>query len=192
MVRKVLVEVVSVVFAVLLALGLNHWREAANDQQLADNALYNIIVEIKKNVRELETEMDDYQVALDSLQAEFDRVENGQEFTKSFGYSHPLLNNAAWNTANSTGAVKDIDPEILMALSEIYIYQEMYLDNGFSYFKEFTKPRLANPLWDHAFAKSLMQQTQISMALGTGLMETCTEFLEKYDDRLPKVEIKED
>ena len=48
--KKIFIEIISVVFAVLLALGLNHWREDVAEKKLARKALKNIIIEMKGNI----------------------------------------------------------------------------------------------------------------------------------------------
>lgn len=186
MVKKVLIEIASVVFAVLLALGLNHWREASNDQKLADQALLQIVNEVRENIQSVEQGIEEYKAELDTLEKLKTRMAQDASVRISMGYSHPILNNAAWNMANSTGAVKDMDYNVLMGLSELYIYQEMYLDNGFSYFKEVTKPRPDNYEWDKAFLNSLIAQIKISISFGAGLRQGYIDFLDEYKDQLPE------
>jgi len=135
---KVILEIVSVVFAVLLALGLNHWREDQSNKAMAERALTTVVIEIYTNKIDLKEELSLFQRNITLLEESRDLLEKQPKGTSTFTlkFNMPLLNNSAWNAANSTGAVKDFDFKILMELSDIYAFQQIYLDNGFSFFQE--------------------------------------------------------
>ncbi|WP_456461470.1 hypothetical protein [Reichenbachiella sp.] len=130
---KLLTEFISVVFAVLLALGLNHWREANNDEKLAEKALVNIFLEIQSNQKEVEAEIPSYDEQIAEVKVFKDAFDKGEGMPYSLGFNMPVLSRSAWNVANSTGAIKDFDLNMLMELSDIYTFQEMYHNNGVNY-----------------------------------------------------------
>ncbi|MEP3388313.1 MAG: hypothetical protein ABJO02_09015 [Reichenbachiella sp.] len=130
---KLLTEFISVVFAVLLALGLNHWREANNDEKLAEKALVNIFLEIQSNQKEVEAEIPSYDEQIAKVKVFKDAFDKGEGMPYSLGFNMPVLSRSAWNVANSTGAIKDFDLNMLMELSDIYTFQEMYHNNGVNY-----------------------------------------------------------
>lgn len=132
---KLLTEFISVVFAVLLALGLNHWREANNDEKLAEKALVNIFLEIQSNQIDVLEEMASYKERLKEVKVYKDSYDKGESMRYSLGFNMPMLSDAAWNVANTTGAVKDFDQDLLLELSSIYTFQDMYLNNGMDYMK---------------------------------------------------------
>lgn len=132
---KLVMEFASVVFAVLLALGLNHWRESIAEQKVADKALLYIFLEIRANQRDVEAEISSYQERLEEVKVYKDSFDKGEGMRYSLGFNIPLLSKAAWNVANSTGAVKDFDQDLLLELSGLYTFQEMYQSNGMDYMK---------------------------------------------------------
>lgn len=188
--RKILIEVVSVVFAVLLALGLNHWREDLGEKKLAQQAFKNIVIEIKSNIRSLEDEEEDYQNQIDALLEQRKLLETGEKKGFSFGYNHPVLSNSAWTIANSTGAIKDMDLDVVLELSELYIFQEMFQDNGFSYFKVVTSPAFAEEPLNGI--KSVIAQLEISRQFGGDLKRGFEGFLETYKQQIDEVITQEE
>lgn len=185
--KKILIEVVSVVFAVLLALGLNHWRESNAEKELAERALKNVVIEIRDNIETLENDADDYVARIDTLKITRKRMEAGEVDDFDFGYTCPVLSNSAWKVANSTAAVKDMNLEIVMNLSEIYIFQDMFQDNGFSFFKIVSSPGFqeGNRMTG---LRSLSTQLVISQQFSISLKEAYEEFLEEYKDQLPAIQ----
>lgn len=130
---KLLMEFVSVVFAVLLALGLNHWREERANQELADKALTNIFIEVFTNKNDLEEQFPIYEENIASVgvyKAEYDSGKGGYYSLK---FNLPVLSKAAWNVANSTGAIKDVDLTLLMELSDMYAFQDVIQTNSLNY-----------------------------------------------------------
>lgn len=185
--KKVLIEIASVVFAVLLALGLNHWREDLADEALAEQALKNIVIEIRSNMRDLEAEFTDYEAQRDTLRARRQKVLDGDQEAGGFGYNHPILYNSAWRMANSTGAVKDLDLDVVMELSALYIMQETHQKHGFDYFRSFTSLDFQKPENKLAAINSNLTQLTISMSWGRQLMEGYKSFLTDNRDQLIKV-----
>lgn len=185
--KKILIEVISVVFAVLLALGLNHWREERSDQALAEKALQNIITEIRLNIKNLDEEVEGYQTVYDTLLARKKMVLAGKKMDAEFSYTHPILSSSAWKIANSTGAVKDMDLEIMMDLSDLYTFQEVFQNNGFDYFNSFTSLGAQKDENEMAFLDSFLKQISILKAWGNSLSKGYREFLKDHEAKLIQV-----
>ena len=183
--KKIVVEFVSVVFAVLLALGLNHWREDIAEKKLARKALRNIIVEIKSNIKSLSDVRLENEEKIVELRKTASQIKSGEENDYSIGYNHPIMSNSAWTIANSTGAIKDMDLDMVLELSELYIFQDMFQDNGFSYFKVISSPGYRTS--DLAAVESLIAQYEASQQFGTGLKNGLEDFLETYKGEIEEV-----
>lgn len=135
--KRLLLEIVSVVFAVLLALGVNEWRKNLENEQLSQQALANIAQEIEANKSDIVKGLAEHKRLssyLDSTLKAYNNMpqENVKRVKKSFrfSYEHSVLNNTAWNSAQITQAVKFMDYETISALSTIYELQAIYKDHG--------------------------------------------------------------
>lgn len=185
--RKILVEVISVVFAVLLALGLNHWREEKANEALAEKALQNIIIEIKSNIENIDSDVEGYEVMYDTLVARKKRIAKGTKTNMSLSYNHPILSSSAWEIANTTGAVKDMDIEVMMDLSDLYTFQEIFQKNGFDYFSAFTSLDAQKEENELAFLDSFIKQIGVLKSWGRGLSIGYREFLLEHEEKLIQV-----
>ena len=177
---KLLMEFISVVFAVLLALVLNHWREANNDQKLAERALVNIFMEIYTNQKDVLDEKLEYQERLEEVKLYRKSYEQGKPERHSLGFNISLLSNSAWNVANSTGAIKDFDQEVLLELSSLYAFQEMYQKNGIEYMQhmntvEFKKEENAKAILDSNY-----DQLRTFVSWSHTLSDTYLDFIKTY------------
>lgn len=104
------VEAVLVVLSVLLALGLNSWREARSHQELARRALQGVIDEVQINCPEVER-----------IHPYHQEVANGVQ--EPGGVRTGLLRNDAWEAAQTTGAASYLDYEIVVAIGRIHAHQ---------------------------------------------------------------------
>ncbi|WP_422359758.1 hypothetical protein [Reichenbachiella sp.] len=186
---KLLMEFISVVFAVLLALGLNHWREANNDQKLAERALVNIFLEVYTNQKDVAEEQLTYEERLEEVKVYKDSYDQGEPMKYSLGFNIPLLSDAAWNVANSTGAIKDFDQDILLDLSSLYAFQEMYQKNGIEYMQhmntvEFKKSENAKAIIDSNYGQ-LRTFENWSQILSDAYLEFIKTYGSKYQKLLP-------
>lgn len=126
----VLVEFASVVFAVLLALGVNAWWQARQDARLAEETTRAIAGEIRRNREELLGGMDaeDQARLLEGLGAAIESFRRGEEPGEvAVNWDVALLSSAAWETARLTGATRDMPLERVVDLAELYELQRFYL-----------------------------------------------------------------
>lgn len=128
-----LIEACFVVFGVLLALGVNQWREHLNQEQHAATALLSIRHELDVNLKAVESALT-YHLHLSDTLRVFLRQTDSQT-TLSYpsdrlfprGYIAPAtLLSTAWEAANATDAITSMDYGDVLLLSRIYEEQRRY------------------------------------------------------------------
>lgn len=137
-ISKILLEIFSVSFAVLLALGVNEWRNIRANEKLANEALENIRKEILSNLDiaketlTLNKEIVKKQkMAFLSIKKEIDSnisnsIENDVHSRFPFSFMFSPIKKTAWNSSNLTNAVIYLDFDLVQLLSETYENQELY------------------------------------------------------------------
>lgn len=121
--KLIAIEFLSVVFAVLLALVVNEWRESVNKNNLAEKAKQNIITEIKSNFDKLQITRDNHKETIDSLAV----VYGGSKSPETVGnINFELLTTGAWETARITNALNYMNLEMVSEISEVYVHVELY------------------------------------------------------------------
>ena len=125
-VKALVVEVISIVIGVLLALALSEWSEERNHQTQAKVALQNIATEIRSN-HKLLTIIHDNNLA--TLQAMNDQPESGEGGDSSY-IPGLQLRETAWDALLSTGLSNYISYDKVLILSEMYAIQDVYKQTG--------------------------------------------------------------
>lgn len=125
----VLLEVVSVVFAVLVALGINEWWEERENLEQAREATGSIAREIRRNRSQLLGDDSgsagmDRMPALDSAIAAYRRGDEPSEV--GVNWQVALLSSAAWETAQITGATRDMPLDRVIELAQLYEFQRYF------------------------------------------------------------------
>ncbi len=100
------VEAVLIVLSVLLALGVDSWREARQQQALAGRALQGFVDEAQANCESIRATGDYHRVVVEGSRS-------------PEGMRVGLLRNDAWEVVKTTGAAGWLDYEIVAAMSEI-------------------------------------------------------------------------
>jgi len=103
-------ESLLVVLSVLLALGLNSWRENRSNQELAVRALKSVSNEFSANC-----------TRINNLHTYHKEVASGDR--ESEGLQIGLIQNSAWEAARSTGAIAFIIYETASLIEQIYVTQ---------------------------------------------------------------------
>jgi hypothetical protein len=121
------VEAVSVVFAVLLALAINEWRQGREEARVAADALARLRTEIQQNHDNLAGVLDQQEEALDGLGTAIDDLQAGRRPQGGFAFNFQTeqVRNAAWETALLTQAVRFIDYEEVSRAADVYELQEL-------------------------------------------------------------------
>lgn len=115
---ELLLEAALVVLSVLLALGLNSWRQHRTDRALADQAVRNLAREIRQNRAEIEKTLPYHEMLLDTLRSAHPPL----GITARPAY----IQNNAWQVAQSTGAVPHMAFALVAAASAIQETQRQY------------------------------------------------------------------
>ena len=162
------IEAVLVVLSVLLALGLNSWRQSEANEELGIRALQEVFVEAKANCSSILVQQD-YHKAV---------VSGEQEPT---GLQIGLLRNDAWDFAKSTGAGPHINHDVTALVVEINALQrdhrtmyQAYLQALFTVVLESEE----QTSWHRAGEVGVIQ----------GLLNIQTSLLEKYENLKTQVE----
>lgn len=122
---ELLLEAVSVVFAVLVALGVDEWRQDRENLRLAQRALSGIEAEIRGNLGELDGAREANQAMLEQLEAVL-----GSEGPQSFGiqFEYALLSSAAWQTSQVTQAIHFVDYGLVQRVARVYDLQTLFVE----------------------------------------------------------------
>jgi hypothetical protein len=124
---ELVIESVSVVLAVLLALVANEWRQNRANRKLADRALIGIEQELRSNLQALEGNTPNHEEMLRQLESGIDMLRrNEQDFSVDATLLVSTQSASAWQTAQLTGAVNHMDYAVVVRLSELYSLQSFY------------------------------------------------------------------
>ncbi len=131
-----LVEVFSVVFAVLLALGVNEWRTSTNNEDLGLQAFDKAVKEVKSNKIKLTGLLLNHNLILGEIDSVISKLKRKEEDI-SFGeimFETPSA--TAWETAKLTNAVNYIEYNTVEKITGIYSTQKVYSDVADRVFQE--------------------------------------------------------
>ena len=192
--QRIAVEIFSIVFAVILALVVNEWRQNYNRQREVSRALELVRSEIIENKKGMEETIANQIAYRDSFKAILFSKSKKQLKNKSFAKVYadlqqqiknglqiaPMLS-TAWITAKELGIVRDIDYSLAMAFSEMeeqnrlvnYRFQAM---TDIFYGSEFFKQGSAEKFVGSAFV------------VLTDLISAEQELVKIYDKILEKIE----
>ncbi len=127
----ILAEVVSVIFAVLVALAVDEWWEERENTAMADRMVDAIAEEIRGNRAELLDAggpggQEDVTADLGSAIA---TLREGREpQTVQVDWDVALLSSGAWEAARVSGATQHMELDRLIALAQLYELQRLYAD----------------------------------------------------------------
>jgi hypothetical protein len=132
---KILVESFLIAFSVLLALGVDDWKEERENQQLVRKALANFEREIRQNKAHIESRLGYHEKLHESLEGvdpkdvhTFEELRQKVDFR---GLNPAFLVDTAWQTALTTNALSYMEYDTVSRLSEIYTLQQRLYDyNG--------------------------------------------------------------
>lgn len=123
---RIVLEVGGVVFAVLIALGVDEAWESQENREMGREADARILAEIEENREEVQTAAEQNGVLLEDVS----RLLEGSTDDASIDvdYSLSLLSSAAWNAAGLTGAIRFMDFDRVSRFSRLYDLQGLYQD----------------------------------------------------------------
>lgn len=138
---KIFIEILSVVFAVLLALGVDEWRDNRKNESRALKAEYNIKDEIELNIERLNNVIVENKsriVQIDSLI----KVYQDQPKLKDIDLPNmifSLISTAAWQSVKTTETINHIKFDKVLFYSTFYDLFDIYKKklDGFLYQNDF-------------------------------------------------------
>ncbi len=139
--RQILVEMISVVFAVLLALFLNEWRSNLKQKEELNKARANLKEELLSNRDELKQKIQFHEFQYKQLIELKDSLKTLDQPFSSYDVGVAVLNlkKAAWESITLTDVVNRLQFEELSDYSELYRgyqliekLQDSYINGAFS------------------------------------------------------------
>ena len=132
---EIAIEAVMIVFAVLVALGFEEWREERQLHSLADRARVAVDLELQHNLTEFERAeanlIDEQEKIANALQKLIE-IQRGTPDTSSidmgFTLGFPEVSTAAWRVAQVSQAATYLDYDWLVERARQYDGLERYLD----------------------------------------------------------------
>jgi hypothetical protein len=126
---QVMFESALIVVSILVALGLDEWREKREADELVRNSLTTFLIEIQQNKIRVEDAVPFNQGLRQVLASHYfdDDVETVDEFVSMIeSYSPAALQSTAWDTALATGSLAKMEYTVVTALSLTYGLQNRY------------------------------------------------------------------
>lgn len=178
-IKRVSLEIFSIVFAVLLALMLDAWRERLKIEQKVQNALEDIASEIQ-TFTDMSESIGFNSVQMDSLEAMIKRHRAGKEVNFTSGVARPEVRSLAWETSRANGIASDFDRQIFVDITEIYVEFDR-LEKILVYNREFIMKSDPDML---PVNKAIHRYRQLDGIVfrSQELQARANEFLEKYKD----------
>ena len=130
-------EALMVVFAVLVALGVEEWREERQLREFADRARAAVDQEIERNLAEFRSEGPSLIDGRDSMRSMLQTLRDAQEArdrgesgnaTADFAFDFPDISTAAWRVAQTSQAAPYFDYDWVIERARHYDGLETYLD----------------------------------------------------------------
>jgi hypothetical protein len=172
---EIMLEAASVVFAVLLALGVDEWRDVRAKQELAVRAQASVVAEVRGNLGELRQTWQTNRQVLAELSRQAQAVDSPatRRLTGSVDISLAQLSSAAWQTAQATQASASIDYDWMLRAARLYDLQALYAQSQAAVLDDLSRidPDARRSLL------SLRARLAVQQELGAGLLKA-------YDDLL--------
>ncbi len=120
-----LFETVTIMIGILLALGVNEWRDENKNDQIIQKSIHNIIIEIEKNRSSLEQIIPYHQ----SCKLSIEPKHNTKDFLSVWkGLNPPKLYQSAYESAKVVKAMTLMDYELSNAISQLYAQQQFFYE----------------------------------------------------------------
>jgi len=141
---RVLFESMLIILSILVALGLDEWRDDRQDAENIDKALINFIGELQQNRARVEDAAPFNQGLRHVLnrRQEVKAIESVATFINIIeSYNPVVLQSTAWETAIATGSLAKMDYNLVSALSLTYSLQNRYQQISRTGMMELTSPQ---------------------------------------------------
>jgi len=141
---RVLFESALITVSILLALGLDEWREDRQDEEMIEQAMSNFLSEIRQNQARVEDAAPfnrGLQNVLSNRYADGDITSIAEFIGIVESYTPVVLQSTAWETALATGSVSKMDYNLVSALSLTYGLQNRYQQTSRTGMSDLTSPQ---------------------------------------------------
>ena len=141
---RVLFESALIVLSILVALGLDEWRQNREDEESVQLALSNFVREIQQNQAGVEDSAPFNQGLRSVLRNRYqtDDIGSVDDFVNMVeSFAPAVLQSTAWETALATGSLAKMEYDLVSALSLTYSLQNRYLMASRSGMAELTSPQ---------------------------------------------------
>jgi|GEM_PF-5914411 len=142
--KSLLIEVLTIVFAVMLAFLAEDWRENRKTQRSVQLSIDAIKHELQTGLASIKDAHEFQGITIGMIQ-EFRKANKGKTnpdyqglyisiYSRKGGMWKPAeLHHAAWRTAETSGILKNMDYETVLMLSKVYSTVDEYLANRHSF-----------------------------------------------------------
>ena len=179
-------EALMVVFAVLVALGVEEWREERQLRAFADRARAAVDQEIELNLDEFRSTesnvVEGSETVATVLQALLEARESGESGSveHSFTFGEPEISMAAWRVAQASQAAPYFDYDWVIGRARHYELLERYADLWDQFLEGLASVGAASFTSDLDAAVTAFSRTQGQLAILVQLHEQLREQMEAY------------
>ena len=156
---RVIFESALITVSILLALGLDEWRENRESEATIRQAMSNFLSEIRQNKASVEDAAPFNQGLHDVVDQRYKNgdIQSMSDFINIMdSYSPVVVRSTAWETALATGSLAKMDYGLVSALSLTYGLQSRYEQTNRGAISRLTSPQvLSNDTLDLAVYNSL-------------------------------------
>ncbi|MEO9871210.1 hypothetical protein [Ekhidna sp.] len=171
-------EFLSVVFAVLLALGLNSFKQNMDLESEGEFLQEKIIKETKRNLLELDSVLitnKAFFIQLDSLR-KTDKLISDQ---LNISIASELLTRSAWDFTKASRSFSYIDEEFLSEAAFLYESQDYYMTISNQMFEKLGDMLLTDPDMEKVIKLTHYYISNLNVT-AENLIKTYQEFLDRY------------
>ena len=176
----IVLEITSIIIGVLLALGVNQWNENRKNENQAREVLAHVANELQANKKIIERVHGINEGMLHYLETAAADDDSTVNFVPAL-----QVDDNAWNTLVSTGHSAHVGYRVLLPVSEIYSFQQIYKDVGMQMTQAHMTASMVNAAAGRDLDEDRMtRQMQPYIALMVSLEG---HLLESYDKGLEKL-----
>jgi hypothetical protein len=182
--QRMTFEFLSIVLAVVLAMGLTEWRQNALNKRQAEVSFQNIIKEIEDNYEEL---LGDSAKMSQNLVEMTIWVSTDKEFRDtldlSVNFDLSFLNASAWEVAKFNQSLTFLENEKVQRLAQVYLVQEFFERAGnkvFSQMSDLVRLTNENSLRYEEEMRAFRFEMRLAFSAALAYITTAREVLKTY------------
>ncbi len=145
---RVIFESALITASILLALGLDEWRENRETEETIKQAMSNFLSEIRQNKSRVDDAAPFNRGLHDVIDLRYQQgdIQSMSEFVDILeSFSPVVLQSMAWETALATGSFVEMDYSLVSALSLTYGLQKRYEETSLGGIARLTGPQFLTP-----------------------------------------------